>query len=375
MFEGKLNFRWALAALALCLMVVFAVNSTGQVAAHAAHGGDVCSEPGYFDGPWDEEKARQYEECQQQGQGNSGDDCVIPESGPWPPCATGGNGGNSGNNGNSGDDCVIPESGPWPPCATGGNGGGSSGGDSGNSGDDCVIPESGPWPPCATDGSGNGGGTAPAPAPEPVQPVFDEAAVEARIDVAIEELQTYWQEELKKQGVNYRPPGIVETYRGDPNDPPNAFYIPAMDAIFIDLRLLEEITADYGMYAAVAVLAHEWGHFIQDQLDLYDKLPGLRQIELQADCVTGSFTTSLAGQGRVTPNDIELARQLFFSIGDDQINPDAPYDHPGAHGTGEERMAAFDLGLNTDANTCINGFRADLGTGLALIPNEHYYVG
>ena len=62
--------------------------------------------------------------------------CVIPESGPWPPCATG------GNQPPSTADCVIPESGPWPPCATGGTQPPST--------DDCVIPESGPWPPCAT---------------------------------------------------------------------------------------------------------------------------------------------------------------------------------------------------------------------------------
>ncbi len=64
--------------------------------------------------------------------------CVIPESGPWPPCATGGNAADSNS------DCVIPERGPWPPCATGGGGSANSGG--------CVIPERGPWPPCATGG-------------------------------------------------------------------------------------------------------------------------------------------------------------------------------------------------------------------------------
>lgn len=88
-------------------------------------------------------------------------DCVIPETGPWPPCATGGGGGGTPPASDSGD-CVIPESGPWPPCATGGGSGGGTppASDSG----DCVIPESGPWPPCAT---GGGGSPAPAPAPAP----------------------------------------------------------------------------------------------------------------------------------------------------------------------------------------------------------------
>lgn len=95
------------------------------------------------------------------GGGNGG--CVIPTSGPWPACASGGGGSapapaapptTGGGNGG----CVIPTSGPWPPCASGGGGsapapatppttGGGNGG--------CVIPTSGPWPPCASGGNNN----------------------------------------------------------------------------------------------------------------------------------------------------------------------------------------------------------------------------
>lgn len=63
------------------------------------------------------------------------DDCVIPPSGPWPPCATGGDASPS-------DDCVIPPSGPWPPCATGGT-------PPTDLPAGCVVPSSGPWPSCA----------------------------------------------------------------------------------------------------------------------------------------------------------------------------------------------------------------------------------
>ena len=63
-------------------------------------------------------------------------DCIIPPSGHWPPCATGGN-----MNQPSDPTCVIPPSGPWPPCATGGT-----------NQQNCVIPPSGPWPPCAIGG-------------------------------------------------------------------------------------------------------------------------------------------------------------------------------------------------------------------------------
>lgn len=43
---------------------------------------------------------------------NNSQGCVIPASGPWPPCATGANNRPSNRQG-----CIIPPSGPWPQCA------------------------------------------------------------------------------------------------------------------------------------------------------------------------------------------------------------------------------------------------------------------
>ena len=78
------------------------------------------------------------------------DDCVIPESGPWPACATGGGDGdvplppnNPPANAPTDAACEIPASGPWPPCATGGTTPPAT------QPEDCVIPASGPWPDCA----------------------------------------------------------------------------------------------------------------------------------------------------------------------------------------------------------------------------------
>ena len=81
--------------------------------------------------------------------------CLIPASGPWPPCATQNNQSSSTPiNNQSG--CVIPSSGPWPPCARNGNSSASS-----TNGGTCVIPATGPWPPCATNGSSFAGSVPP----------------------------------------------------------------------------------------------------------------------------------------------------------------------------------------------------------------------
>lgn len=182
------------------------------------------------------------------------------------------------------------------------------------------------------------------------------AEIEARIDLGLEQLQAYWQTELRNLGQNYRPPNRVVTYVGDPEDPPNAFFIPAMDAVFIDMRLLREVTNQYGIYAGVAVLAHEWGHFIQDQLGILTPNRPLRQIELQADCFTGSFTKYLQNTGQLQSGEFEAGRQLFFSVGDDILDPTAPYERPGAHGTAAERQTAYIFGFNSNANSCLSQY-------------------
>ena len=78
-------------------------------------------------------------------------------------------------------ECVIPESGPWPDCATGG--------EPPDLGDDCVIPDSGPWPPCATGGEetspGDGDGDADG-GDDDMMPVEDFPSGEPRVDLEVE---------------------------------------------------------------------------------------------------------------------------------------------------------------------------------------------
>ena len=94
-------------------------------------------------------------------------ECIIPPSGPWPPCATGGSGSAPTANPN---ECIIPPTGPWPPCATGGGTAPTTPPPSNNNTNGCVIPPSGPWPPCATNGGGASGTTPPPTTPSPSPP-------------------------------------------------------------------------------------------------------------------------------------------------------------------------------------------------------------
>ncbi len=293
------------------------------------------------------------------------EDCVIPESGPWPPCATNGSG-QPAEAGDASDDCVIPDSGPWPPCATGNNPApdsgnpptesgnicptsgpwppgctpstGVDGGDNGS--EDCVIPASGPWPPCAT--AGGGGGTPPAT-----------GNVEQRIYTALDQLQAYWRGELTMR--NITPPTLqkFELYTGEADEFPNAYYVPIEDAIYVDTRLLDAYVAEFGQFGAVAIVAHEYAHFIQDSVGLLvNSTPG-RTIELQADCLTGSFTGYLRDVGALQPGEYENALEMMYAIGDDQLS-DLPVPIWIQHGDGADRQAAYKLGYENEAQTCFD---------------------
>ena len=276
------------------------------------------------------------------------DDCIIPESGPWPPCAT-------SEIDETQEDCVIPERGPWPPCATGLEEEAST--------NDCVIPDSGPWPPCAT------GVVAPPPHEECVIPesgVWPPCASEKpsttddyiawRVNQAVEQLNGFWQPELGWRDAPETEPAHFEMYWGSPGDIPNAYYVPDLSAIFVDVRLLREVVDDFGEYAAVAVVAHEWGHFAQDALGILDLTRPRRKIELQADCFTGAFTRHLEIIGSLQAGEFESGSELFFASGDDQLSPDAPVPAPNQHGNGDERRAAYVLGWELGVQTCIDAY-------------------
>ena len=253
------------------------------------------------------------------------DDCIIPDKGPWPPCATG------ITDETTSDACIIPERGPWPPCATGA--------DEAATIDECVIPESGPWPPCAT---------------EPK--ITTDADITARVNVAVDQLNGYWQSELGWRGAEVLEPEHFELYWGSTGDVPNAYYVPDLSAIFIDVRLLQEVVDQFGDFAAVAVVAHEWGHFAQDALGILDLSRPRRLLELQADCFTGSFTRHLNIIGALNDGEYDSAGNLFFASGDDQLSPDTHVPAPNQHGTGNERRTAYDLGWENGLQTCIESY-------------------
>jgi predicted metalloprotease len=90
-----------------------------------------------------------------------------------------------------------------------------------------------------------------------------------------------------------------------------------------------------GDFAVAYVVAHEYGHQIQDELGTFDRNLPTVDTELQADCYAGNWAKSAYDENRLDDGDIEEALRAALAVGD------FDFDSAGHHGTPEQREAAW----------------------------------
>jgi predicted metalloprotease len=131
----------------------------------------------------------------------------------------------------------------------------------------------------------------------------------------------------------------------------NAYYCPEGDAIVWDqVGLIPDLAKTYGPFTPAVVLAHEWGHAVQDRAG-FDAPTVIA--EQQADCYAGAWTehvkTDKGSRFRITTDDLDQALAGFLSLRD---APGSPADDPNAHGSGFDRVRAFQEGFEQGASRC-----------------------
>lgn len=214
----------------------------------------------------------------------------------------------------------------------------------------------------------------------------EECAVVASID----SIQDYWRGEL---GSKYTDTdtvffsGQTDTGCGTASSGTGPFYCPADKRVYIDLAFFTELQtrfgAEGGTFVDAYVLAHEYGHHVQDLLGTEAKVQGGSsgatsgsvRLELQADCFAGVWAnraTTVSDDGEaplitdVTDDDIDRALDTAGRIGDDYIqkklgggsaDPDSY-----THGTSEQRQHWFTTGYHSGEPADCDTFGAkDLG--------------
>ncbi len=142
------------------------------------------------------------------------------------------------------------------------------------------------------------------------------------------------------------------------------FYCPTDRGIYLDTSFFNELANRFGAkgdFAQYYVIAHEFGHHIQnllgtsDQVQRIQRTAGEREgnaasvrLELQADCYAGVWAA--ANRNRLEPGDIEEGMTAARAIGDDTLQREGQgrvVPDSFTHGSSEQRMRWLRRGLET----------------------------
>lgn len=132
----------------------------------------------------------------------------------------------------------------------------------------------------------------------------------------------------------------------------NAFYCSGVDYIaYDDVALFPLFDETFGAASLGIILAHEWGHAIQYRTHTVD-VPEVIS-ELQADCYAGAWAASIdstSPAGRyISEQSIRQALGAVVLLGDAE---GVTSTDPGAHGSGFDRLAAFEEGYRLSTAHC-----------------------
>ena len=180
------------------------------------------------------------------------------------------------------------------------------------------------------------------------------------LTAVLNDIDGYWTatfaaEQLPEPFVQYLWPTTGEIYDGGCGaltDDKSAFYCPTSDTIVVSQQVAYDLwnglaqtaygpqsSGRLGDFAVAYLVAHEFGHSIQAELDLLNKFP-VWQTELMADCFAGNWANSAYYAGLLEAGDIEEALETANLIGDYETS------HEQHHGTPLQRVEAFSLGWN-----------------------------
>ena len=184
---------------------------------------------------------------------------------------------------------------------------------------------------------------------------------DCRIVGVVNSVQTFWRARVP----DYRDTttvfftGSTNTGCGGATSEVGPFYCPVDKTVYIDLGFYDELRqrfgANGGPFAEAYVIAHEYGHHIQDLRGVLER--GQRgetgpesasvRLELMADCLAGAWAKGAVDTGFIESlgdDDIRDGLNAAASIGDDRIQQSMQghvSPETWTHGSSEQRQRWF----------------------------------
>jgi predicted metalloprotease len=210
---------------------------------------------------------------------------------------------------------------------------------------------------------------------------------QCRVIATVNSVNAFWGQELPKYKREYTPAktilynGSTQSACGTASNQVGPFYCPLDKQVYIDASFFEILSTQFGSssgpLAQEYVVAHEYGHHIQDILGLLDRAQqdpqgeqsGGVRIELMADCLAGVWAhhaTETKGESTsggevaflkpLTDKDISDALSAASSVGDDRIQEKTQgrvSPESWTHGSAAARQKWFTTGYKSgDLNQC-----------------------
>jgi predicted metalloprotease len=187
---------------------------------------------------------------------------------------------------------------------------------------------------------------------------------DCRIVAVINSIQAYWAKAFR----GYEPTktrffeGGIQTGCGTASSAVGPFYCPNDRYVYIDLGFFDQLQSQLGArggpLAEAYILAHEYGHHVQNLTGVLrsadrDTGPqgGQVRVELQADCYAGLWVGNALDTGFIedlTRQDVADALDAAAAVGDDRIQERTQgrvIPESWTHGSAEQRQGWFVRGI------------------------------
>jgi uncharacterized protein len=200
---------------------------------------------------------------------------------------------------------------------------------------------------------------------------------DCRLLAVVNSVQAYWSKALR----GYEPArtrfftGSVSTACGGASSAVGPFYCPADRYVYIDLGFFDQLESQFGAssgaLAQAYVLAHEYGHHVQNLTGVLQRANNRDtgpqgdavRVELQADCYAGAWVANAVRTGlieEITRADVQDGLSAAAAVGDDRIQERTQgrvTPENWTHGSSDQRQSWFVRGIEGGTPNSCDTFR------------------